>query len=67
MNLCSFTTFSSEKVFIIIHLSPHIYIYYIREESKTVLDSGFHAVDSGLQVMDSGLFVSETWIPNSDC
>ena len=62
MNLCSFTTFSSKKVFIIIHLSPHI-----REESKTVLDSGFHAVDSGLQVMDSGLFVSETWIPNSDC
>ena len=62
MNLCSFTTFSSKKVFIIIHLSPHI-----REESKTVLDSGFHAVGSGLQVMDSGLFVSETWIPNSDC
>ena len=62
MNLCSFTTFSSKKVFIIIDLSPHI-----REESKTVLDSGFHAVDSGLQIMDSGLFVSETWIPNSDC
>ena len=26
--------------------SPHV------RESKTVLDSGFHAVDSGLQVLD---------------
>ena len=26
--------------------SPHV------RESKTVLDSGFHAVDSGLQVVD---------------
>ena len=25
-------------------------------ESKTVLDSGFHAVDSGFQVLDSSLF-----------
>ena len=25
-------------------------------ESKTVLDSGFHAVDSGFRVLDSGLF-----------
>ena len=28
-------------------LSPHI------RESKTILDSGFHAVDSGFQVLDS--------------
>jgi len=62
MNLCSFTTFSLKKVFTIIHLSPHI-----REESETVLDSGFHAVDSGLQALDSGFFVSGIWIPNSDC
>ena len=30
-------------------LSPHI------RESKTVLDSGFHAVDSRFQVLDSSL------------
>ena len=34
-------------------------------ESKTVLDSGFHAVDSRFQVLDSGLFVRRTWIPDS--
>ena len=32
--------------------------------SKTVLDSGFHAVDSGFQVLDSiPVFVSGNWIP----
>ena len=39
-------------------------------ESKTVLDSGFHAVDSGFWVLDSGywitVFVSETWILDSN-
>ena len=42
-------------------------------ESKTVVDSGFHALDSGhrtpdsgLQVRDSGFFVSGTWIPDSN-
>ena len=30
--------------------SPHI------RESKTVIDSGFHAVDSGFQVLDSSFF-----------
>ena len=39
--------------------SPHI------RESRTVLDSGFHAVNSGSQVLDSKFFVSGTWIPNS--
>lgn len=64
MNLCSFKTFCSKKVFTIIHLSPHV-----REESKTVVNSGFHAVDSGaLKALDqSGFFVSGIWIPNSDC
>ena len=33
---------------------PHV------RESKTVLDSGFHAVDSGFQVLETGLFISET-------
>ena len=42
-------------------------------ESKTVVDSGFHALDSGhrtpdsgFQVRDSGFFVSGTWIPDSN-
>ena len=40
-------------------------------ESKTVVDSGFHALDSGhwtpgFQVQDSGFFVSGTWIPDSN-
>ena len=30
------------------HFSPHV------RESRTVLDSGFHAVDSGSRVLDSG-------------
>ena len=34
-------------------------------ESKTVRDSGFHAMDSGFQVLDSGFLVSGTWIPDS--
>ena len=38
---------------------------HVRRESKTVVDSGFHAVDSRFQVLDSGFFVSETWIPDS--
>ena len=32
------------------NLPPHV------RESKTVLDSGFHAVDSGFQVLESGIF-----------
>ena len=32
--------------------SPHV------RESRSVIDSGFHAVDSGFQVLDSGFFVS---------
>ena len=39
---------------------PHI------RKSKTVLDSGFHAVDSGLQVLDSGFYVGGPWIPDSN-
>ena len=35
-------------------------------ESKTVVDSGFHALDSGFQVPDSGFLVSGTWIPDSN-
>ena len=31
-------------------------------ESKTVLDSGFHAVDSGFQVLDSSLFLIGTFL-----
>ena len=33
--------------------------------SKTVLDSGFHALDSGIQVLYS--FVSGLWIPSVYC
>ena len=42
-------------------------------ESKTVVDSRFHALDSGhrtpdsrFQIRDSGFFVSGTWIPDSN-
>ena len=35
-------------------------------ESKTVLDSRFHAVDSGFQVLDIELFVRGTWIPDAN-
>ena len=36
-------------------------------QSKTVLDSGLHAVDSGFQVLDSSLCqYSGTWIPDSN-
>ena len=49
----------SSKSLDIIHKSPHV------RESKTVLDSGFHAIDSGFQVLDPGFFVSGTWIPDS--
>ena len=34
-------------------------------ESKTVLDSGFHAVDSGFQVLGFRFFVRGTWFPHS--
>ena len=37
--------------------SPHV------RESRTVLDSGFHAVDSGLRVLDSGFQHSGFRIP----
>ncbi|CAH3150596.1 unnamed protein product [Porites lobata] len=37
-----------------------------RSESKTVLDSGFHAMDSGFQIVDFGAFVSGIWIPDSN-
>ena len=36
--------------YITLHFSPNV------RKSKTVLDSGFHAVDSGFQELDSGLF-----------
>ena len=36
-------------------------------QSKTVLESGLHAVDSGFQVLDSSLCqYSGTWIPDSN-
>ena len=38
-------------------VSPHV------RESRTVLDSGFHAVDSGLRVLDSGFQHSGFRIP----
>ena len=38
---------------------------YVRE-TKTVLDSGFHAIDSGFLLLDFRFFVSETRIPNSN-
>ena len=37
--------------------SPHV------RESKTVLDSGFHAMDSGFQVMDSRISNDRIWCP----
>ena len=37
-----------------------------RSESKTVLDSGFHAMDSGFQIVDFEAFVSGIWIPDSN-
>ena len=40
--------------------SPHV------RESKTVCDSGFHAVDSRFQVLDSRFFISGTWILDSN-
>ena len=40
--------------------SPHV------SESKTVLDSGFHAVDYGFQVLDILVFVGGIWIPGSN-
>ena len=35
-------------------------------ESKTDLDSGFHAVDCRFQVLNSWYFFSRTWIPDSN-
>ena len=40
---------------------PHV------KESKTALDSEFHAMVSGFHVLDSGLFVSGTWILDYNC
>ena len=37
--------------------------HYVRK-SKTVLDSGFHAVDSRFQTINFGFLVSGTWIPD---
>ena len=37
-----------------------------RSESKTVLDSGFHAMDSRFQIVDFRAFVSGIWIPDSN-
>ena len=40
-------------------------LYLLKQgESKTVLDSGFHAEDSGFQVLVSGFSVSGSWIPD---
>ena len=52
----SYYKFTREKT---IDISPHV------RKSKTVLDSGFHAVDSRFQVLDSSLFLVELgfWIP----
>ena len=47
------------KVIARTQLSPKL------RESKTVLDSGFHAVDYGFQVLDSVLFARRTWILDS--
>ena len=38
---------------------------YVRE-SKTVLDSGFHAVDSEFQVLESGFLGGGKWNPVTD-
>ena len=45
------------------HTSPHA------RESKTVVDSGFHAVESGFRAGagHQSLFVSGTWILDSNC
>ena len=44
------------------------FVSHYAQESKAVLDSGFHTIDSGSQVLNSGFFVTETiirgiWIP----
>ena len=39
-----------------------IFLFHVRESSKAVLDSGFHALDSGFQVLNSGIFVIGTRI-----
>ena len=41
----------------IMAFSPHV------RESKTLLDSGFHAVDSGFQLLDSRSFSVKLWFP----
>ena len=45
------------SLLIVPNLSPHV------RESRTFLDSGFHAVDSGFRVLDSGFQHSGFWIP----
>ena len=52
MNFISDSRFS-------IKVSPHV------RESRTFLDSGFHAVDSGFRVLDSGFRIPAQWIPDS--
>ena len=42
------------------------YFWHQARESKTVLDSGFHAVDSGFQFTGFQNFVSGTGIPDSN-
>ena len=39
-------------------VSPHI------RESKTILDSAFHAMNSRFHLLDSWIFVNGTWIPD---
>ena len=45
------------SLLIVPNLSPHV------RESRTFLDSGFHAVDSGFRVLDSGFQHSGFRIP----
>ena len=45
------------SLLIVPNLSPHV------RESRTFLDSGFHAVDSGFRVLDFGFQHSGFWIP----
>ena len=49
----------SSKSIEIIHKSPQVM------ESKTVWDSGFHALDSGFQILDSRFLVRGSWVMDS--
>ena len=46
--------------YVYLSMSPSV------RESKTFLDSGFHALDSWSQVLDCEFFVRGTWIPDSN-